>query len=71
VFSTSNGNPLAIIISGNENDFDVTLYQASGAQLIWINNDSTSEFLGLLQQKGTLTVPAMKTRPKSGSRLRR
>jgi hypothetical protein len=71
VFSTSNGNPLAIIISGNENDFDVTLYQASGAQLIWINNDSTSEFLGLLQQKGTLIVPAIKTRPRSGSRLRR
>jgi len=70
VFSASNGNPLAIIISGTETDFDVTLYQASGAQLVWINNDSTSQFLGLLQQKGT-PIPAKKVSPKSGPRLRR
>ena len=72
VFSTSNGNPLAIVIGGTETDFDVTLYQASGAQLIWINNDSTSQFLGLLQQKGTLPqIPAIRIQPKLGSKLRR
>ena len=47
-------NPLAITVSGSTTDFDVVIYQASGGQLFWLNEDPTSVFLGLLQQQTSL-----------------
>jgi hypothetical protein len=53
--------PLAITVAGSENDFQVVIYQASGGQLFWLDEDSGSVFLGLLQQQGSLTgLPAAK-----------
>jgi hypothetical protein len=52
-------NPLAVTISGTPINFDVVIYQASGGQLLWLNEDPTSVFLGSLQQQGSLTgLPA-------------
>jgi hypothetical protein len=39
-------------------DFDVVIYQASGTQLFWLNEDDYSIFLGPIQQQGSLaTLP--------------
>jgi len=41
-------------------DFDVVVYQASGTQAYWLNEDEDSIFLGPLEQQGTLTgIPAV------------
>jgi hypothetical protein len=63
--------PLAITAGGTPPlDFDVVVYQASGEQLLWINVDEFSQFVGSLQQQGSLTgLPAVrraaaKTKPK-------
>jgi hypothetical protein len=48
-------NPLNVTIGGVVTGFDVVIYQASGGQLIWINEDAGSVFLGSLQQQGSLT----------------
>jgi hypothetical protein len=60
MFSTNNvPNPLNIIVNGITTGFDVALYQASGGQLFWVNEDVLSVFLGSLQQRGSLTgLPA-------------
>jgi hypothetical protein len=43
------------------NCFDVVVYQASGDQLVWMDEDTTSLSLGTLQQQGSLTgIPAAK-----------
>jgi|HubBroStandDraft_6_1064221.scaffolds.fasta_scaffold01860_4 hypothetical protein len=57
----ANSNPLAIKAAGNTVDYDVVLYQVSGAELLWVNvnADDTSEFLGSLQEMGSLAgLPA-------------
>ena len=53
-------NPLAITPSGlSPSNFDLVIYQASGGQLLWLNEDPTTVFLGSLQQQGSLTgLPA-------------
>jgi hypothetical protein len=52
-------SPLEITISGTATDFNVVIYQASGGQLFWLDEDSFSVFLGSLQQQGSLSgLPA-------------
>ena len=47
-------NPLAITITGGApEDFNMVLYQTSGGQLFWMDEDSSSLSLGLLQQQST------------------
>jgi len=62
-------NPLAITVGDNSAvPFNVVIYQASGGQLFWLNEDYDqasdnfySVFLGSLQQQGSLTgLPAAK-----------
>jgi hypothetical protein len=53
-------NPLNVKIS-TTTSFDVVIYQASGGELFWLNEDPNSQFLflGPLQQQGSLSgVPA-------------
>ncbi len=45
-------NPLNISILGTITPFDVVVYQASGNQLFWMNEDFYSVFLGSLQTQG-------------------
>lgn len=52
--TNSKPNPLRIVVNGVVNKFDVAIYQASGSQLFWLNEDSSSVFLGSLQQQGSL-----------------
>jgi hypothetical protein len=51
-------------VDGSPETFPVTIYQASGGQLLWVDvNDYDDEdlFLGSLQQQGSLTeIPAIK-----------
>jgi hypothetical protein len=60
MFSTNpTPNPLNLLISGLVTPFDVVVYQASGGQLFWLNEDAISVFVGSLQQQGSLTgLPA-------------
>jgi hypothetical protein len=63
--SNSTPNPLEITLDGTTLDFDLAIYQASGGQLLWINEDSTSAFLGSLQQESSLVgLPAVKVTTK-------
>jgi hypothetical protein len=52
--------PLVITaVAGSPVDFQVAIYQASGGQLLWVDEDDSSLFLGSLQQQGALTgLPA-------------
>jgi len=64
-FSSSNPtpNPLNMTVNGTTIPFDVVLYQASGGQLLWMNEDSTltSVFFGGLQQQGSLSgIPGVR-----------
>jgi hypothetical protein len=55
-------NPFRIKIKTTTSPLDVVLYQASGGQLFWIDEGTSSVFLGSLQQQGALTgLPAAKT----------
>jgi hypothetical protein len=55
-------NPLATTIDGAPFSFDLVIYQASGGQLVWLNVDGDSVFLGPLEKQGSLsTLPAVKT----------
>jgi len=47
--------PLAVTADGALVDFQVVIYQASGGQLFWVDEDIDSLFLGSLQQQGSLT----------------
>ncbi len=54
-------NPFQITINGTPQDFDVVIYQASGGQLFWLDEDALSVFLGSLQQQGSLAgLPAIR-----------
>jgi len=61
-------NPLEVTINGTATPLDVVIYQASGGQLLWLNEDASTVFLGSLQQQGSLTglpaarKPAVKTK---------
>lgn len=48
-------NPLAITVNGSETDLTTVIYQASGAQLLWMEESGQNIFLGWLQQQGSLT----------------
>jgi hypothetical protein len=51
-------NPLILTVAQDPVDFDVVIYQASGTQLFWLNEDDYSIFLGPIQQQGSLaTLP--------------
>ena len=51
-------SPLQLTVGVNP-ALNVVIYQASGGQLLWLNNDPGSVFLGTLQQQGSLTgLPA-------------
>ena len=54
--TNSTPNPLNMTVNGTTTPFDVVVYQASGGQLLWLNEDSsfTTIFLGSLQQQGSL-----------------
>ena len=52
-------NPLNIKVDGIQTPFDVVVYQASGGQLMWLDEDAISVFVGSLQRQGSLTgIPA-------------
>jgi hypothetical protein len=52
-------NPLAVVAptlpNPTEVDFNVVIYQASGTQLFWLDEDTFSIWLGPIQQQGTLS----------------
>jgi hypothetical protein len=51
--------PLVIGQTGFASDFQVVAYQASGGELLWLDEDLYSVFLGSLQQQPSLTgLPA-------------
>jgi hypothetical protein len=60
LFSTNTTpNPLNVKIKTTTTPFDVVIYQASGGQLLWVDEDISSVFFGSLQQQGSLTgIPA-------------
>lgn len=52
--------PLTISPTGTPMGFSAVVYQASGAQLLWMTEDNYDAALGSFQQQGSLTaVPAM------------
>jgi hypothetical protein len=53
--SNTTPNPLSATIGATTRDFNLTIYQASGKQLYWIETDSNGVFLGSLEQQGSLT----------------
>jgi hypothetical protein len=54
-------NALEATINGIKGSFDATMYQASGAQLFWLEFDSGAVWLGPVQQQGSLAgLPAVK-----------
>jgi len=57
MFSTNTvPNPLTLTISGvSPFPFAVVVYQANGDELLWLNEDTSSVFLGSLQVQGSLT----------------
>jgi hypothetical protein len=64
--------PLAITVGADSPvAFSVVIYQASGGQLFWLDDDgANSVFLGVLEQQGSLTgIPAV-TRGSAKSRLK-
>jgi len=57
MLSTNTGpNPLTIAIGGTvlPGPYDVVMYQGSGGQLFWIDEDFGYGFLGMLEQQGSL-----------------
>jgi hypothetical protein len=53
--SNTTSNPLSATIDGATRVFNLSIYQASGTQLYWIEIDSDGVFLGPLEQQGSLT----------------
>ena len=54
-------NYLLVTVAGSSGFFDVVIYQASGGQLFWLNEDEDTLFLGPLEQQGSLAgVPGVK-----------
>jgi hypothetical protein len=55
MFSTDpTPNPFNVTINSVTLPFNVVLYQASGGQLFWLDEDAISVFLGTLQQQDSL-----------------
>lgn len=56
-------NPLVVtVVPGTPVDFNVVIYQASGTQAYWLNEQGDTLWLGPIEQQGSLTgVPALKT----------
>lgn len=48
-------NPLNVTLNSTTTPFDAVVYQASGGQLLWIDEDISSVFFGSLQQQGSLS----------------
>ena len=74
LFSTNaTPNPLKVKVNTTITPFDVVLYQASGGQLFWLDEDAIDVFLGSLQQQGSLTgLPAaQKPAARNGTRAQR
>lgn len=65
--TNSTPNPLEIKLKGKaQQPFDVVMYQASGDQFFWLDEDASSVFLGSLQQLGSFTtLPATKAQAKA------
>jgi len=52
-------NPLLATLNGATRAFNLSIYQASGTQLYWIETDKDGVFLGPIEQQGSLTgLPA-------------
>jgi len=47
--------PLTVTVGTTPSNFNGIIYQASGGQLLWMNLDSLSNFLGPLEQQGSLS----------------
>jgi hypothetical protein len=62
--SNATPNPLQVTLKGGiVDDFDVVVYQASGTELLWLNEDSSSEFLGPMLQLGSFSgLPSSQTK---------
>jgi hypothetical protein len=57
--SNTTPNPFSATIDGATRVFDLSIYQASGAQLYWIETDKDGVFLGPIEQQESLTgLPA-------------
>jgi hypothetical protein len=57
-------SPLGIVVAADPQNFNTVVYQANGAQLLWLdeNANGRSVFLGSLQQQGSLTgIPAARS----------
>lgn len=54
--SNPSPNPLNMTVNGTTTPFDVVLYQASGGQIFWLDEDPTftTVFVGSMQQQGSL-----------------
>jgi hypothetical protein len=51
--------PLTVTVAGAQSTYNGIIYQASGAQLLWMNLDLLSDFLGPVEQQGSLAgLPA-------------
>lgn len=53
--SNTTPNPFSATINGATLVFDLSVYQASGTQLYWVEVDSKGVFLGSLERQGSLT----------------
>jgi hypothetical protein len=63
MFTTNSpANPFKVTVHGvTPEEFDVVMYQASGYQLFWLDEDYFSVFFGTLQQQGSFsTIPSSK-----------
>ena len=57
--SNTTPNPFSATIDGATRVFDLSIYQASGAQLYWIETDKDGVFVGPIEQQESLTgLPA-------------
>jgi hypothetical protein len=49
------------VSAADDTPLSVVIYQASGGELFWLENDADSVFLGSLQQQGSLSgIPAVR-----------
>jgi hypothetical protein len=56
-------SPLQVTVGTNPT-LGLAIYQASGGQLFWLNDDVNSVFLGMLEQQGSLAgLPAVRRGP--------
>jgi len=53
------GNPLMVTIGANSGVFDLSIFQASGKLLYWMETDDNAVWFGAMEQQGSLTgLPA-------------